>query len=287
MHIRAAMAIIVACGGAAQAGSGLSEADAVRQILSKALLTNFPAAARIKTEPASIYVRPYLPSDTRAEKQARKAWYSAQLPARFPTTGDVRVIYLHTCSFPAYYFPSEDKSDATEAYRSLADQVWVRDALAAAGVSDVDVSQISGRETNGRRAPIAAMLAINETLLAARTEGRTAKHFAVFEPFCGPSERDPAVYPAPAPPPPPPSPIFLNRPANLELYLNNGFRSELCRLQTGSSYDLACKGWYRLHGPAARFSGNIYHYVLKSGAEVRKAGKLDLEIESNPIQLYP
>jgi len=261
----------VAAGAFAQPPVG--EAEALSILLRKQILAA-PEAKRPHFEPveASIFVRPYAGSDSSREKQARTAWYHAQLPPGFPTSGKLRVLYLPRCMFGRAY--DYDWAPGLEADASQAgDREWIRIALEAEGGPGLDLSGIARTDGfQGRSSPVPALESINLALVQAWKAGRTPTLLAVFEPYCGPSDRR-YDGPSPPPPPPPPAPFYIERRPGTALYIASEFQSDLCEIRTGSRFDLSCRGWRTISANPVVATGSRYRYVA------RRAGQPDVRGE--------
>ena len=278
--------------GTAQADP--SETEALRELVAEQLpmlrAAGFPTLA-FETVPASIYVAPYRPDATSREKRARTAWYHAQLPAGFPTTGNVRVLYLPLCAFSFHQFPTAEEGEAPAELSAIVEQVLVSAAFEAEGVTSIDVSGITGRDTLYRDEPIAAIRQINGRLLERRRRGQTTQTFAVFEPFCGTIDEEPSgpppPPPSPPPPPPPREPIAVQTADGTDVYIASRFQSDLCRIRTGSAYNLSCRGWRPVQGDWLHLSGSKYRYVIKRGADTVKTAEFDLDDNPTSLRLLP
>lgn len=293
------------------------EFEATVAVLAPEVAKALPAPP-FKAEPASIYAEPYLADDTKWEKAARTTWYSGQIPAGFPASGTVEVLYLPRCAPPAFNIAWLNDGEWTAAMRSAAEIALVRQALVAKGLDAASAMQatpaafaLRSTSSYGRETPDPALKSLNAALQSAFEAGRIGQRIAVFEPFCPSTQRgtyaqdieqyqarvarwrasDGPVPPPPPPPPPPPAyyaaaipPIGFVLPAGAKVWIASELKARICEMRTKKAYQPACGG-QQLFGTAMSLTGTRYRYYMERPGQAPRQGSLDLNVLPKPIDL--
>lgn len=228
------------------------------------------------------WASPYCPRHLYFPEAAKTLWLEAQLPVPFSQLqlGEaVHVLYLRSCS---HLYRDDiladaglERLDVDETTYSnaldVADEAYVNAALARAGIVGVGVASIPHR-IFGRSAPSSALQRINAALWEYYRAGKVSTPYLILERYCGPGYDPPAGeeshYPSPPPGPPPwvsgprdPFKIETMRPAQ-HLYVIPAFSGDLCRLRTGSPFDLSCRGWIEVKPGPVSENARSFYYVL-------------------------
>uniref|UniRef100_UPI0035C976E2 hypothetical protein n=1 Tax=uncultured Sphingomonas sp. TaxID=158754 RepID=UPI0035C976E2 len=213
---------------------------------------------------AQSFRKPFLAGDTALEKKARTDWYAAQLPANFPRTGKVRVVLLQKCYTNVWLADADDQADY-ERVESLADREWLRVAFQKAGVEQGPLTIVP---TTVRRSsledpsPAPWIRSLNQHLQHRASTTEKSLPLAVFEPYCGESQRqEPSPPPPPPPPPPRPAQFYFSAPPNTTLTIISELKSDICEIRTGSRYTASCRGWRTISQNPFPVTGTRYRYT--------------------------
>lgn len=223
---------------------------------------------------------PYCPRHTYVSSASKTKWLAQETPvalAQLRSLPELMVLYLPSCEFDkesfllgqAGLYPGDIDEETFASAADAVDEAIVSGALTKAGITDIAIPEIEERVFD-RAAPPVGLKQVNDALWARHVSGRLPTPHLIVERYCGPEEPAPAGFipPSPAPNPPPPSPrapkdpfvLQLTHPAQA-LYIIPAFSGDLCRLRTGTPFDLSCRGWIKLSGNSVHELARTFYYI--------------------------
>ncbi|MGH6616260.1 hypothetical protein [Sphingomonas sp.] len=238
---------------------------------------------------------PYCPRHRYVPVPAKDKWFDVQLPVplgELRSIPTLRVIYLRSCRHLDREDILEDAGLShgdvdDDTYRdalSVADEAFIQAALLRDNIPGLNIAAIPERAFD-RASPPSALRSLNDELWKRHRAGVIAVPHLVIERYCGPGYDPPpgleSAYPDPPSGPPPylrpaPDPFKIETAAPaLALYIIPAFSGDLCRIRTGSYFNLNCRGWVKITANPIHQSARTFYYV-RLAAGGRAEGKFQV-----------